>query len=144
MKRTPPKRSLYQKPRKRRKKGEITLLKEKLWELCRQITKKAWGDKCYTCGRHVPKGMHTGHYITSSTCSVPLRYDIRNLKNQCYHCNINLSGNWPAYQKRIEEESPGITAILLEDNEATKGKTYTLDWFRERIREYELLLSTGK
>ena len=126
--------------RKPRKKGEIAKLKIKLWELCRQLTKKEWGDSCYTCGRVVTKGMHTGHYITSSTCSIPLRYEKRNLKPQCYHCNINLSGNWPSYMKRMESEHPGITFALTEINEATKGKTYNKEWFERKIAEYQAML----
>ena len=128
--------------RKPRKRGEITKLKEKLWLLCRQITKKRYGNVCYTSGKTVPdgKGLHTGHYITSSTCSIPLRYDIRNLRPQSFHDNINLSGNWPAFHKRMEQETPGITAVLLAENEATKGKTYNKQWFLDKISEYETLL----
>lgn len=127
---------------KRRKKGELTKLKEKLWMLCRQLTKKKYGNSCYTCGRLVPngKGIHTAHYITSSLCSTALRFDLRNLRPGCYHCNINLSGNWPAYQKAIEKEIPGITGILLAENEATKGITYPLSWFQAKILEYEAKL----
>lgn len=127
---------------KRRKKGELTKLKDKLWLLCRQLTKKKYGNTCYPCGRLVPdgKGMHTGHYITSSLCSTAIRFDLRNLRPSCYHCNINLSGNWPAYQKAMEQEVPGITETLLKENETTKGITYPLEWFEERISQYESLL----
>ena len=134
----------HSKPRRRRKKGELTKLKDQLWLLCRQITKKRYGNNCYTCGRHVPdgKGMHTGHYITSSLCSVPLRFDLRNLRPQCYHDNINLSGNWPAYKKAIEAEmGEGITAELIAFNEATKGKVYPEEWLEDKIKEYQAILS---
>ena len=130
-------------PRRRRKKGEVTKLKEELWGLCRQIVKKRYGNSCYTCGREVPdgKGMHTAHYITSSLCSVALRYDLRNLRTGCYNCNINLSGNWPAYQKRVEQElGPEITATLLKENEETKGLIYGTDWFERQITHYKTLL----
>ena len=129
--------------RKRRKKGEITKLKEQLWLLCRQITKAQYGNTCYTCGRVVPdgKGMHTAHYLTSSLCSIPLRFDLRNLKPGCYHCNINLSGNWPAYKKAIEAEmGPEITAQLIKENEETKGKVYPKEWFETKIAEYTAIL----
>lgn len=128
--------------RKRRRKGEITKLKESLWILCRQIVKQRYGNSCYTCGRIVPdgKGMHTAHYLTSSLCSTAMRFDLRNLRPGCYHCNINLSGNWPAYHQRIEKESPGITEILIAENEYTKGKVYSKEWFEAKIAEYELLV----
>lgn len=131
------------KQRKRRKKGEITKLKEQLWQLCRQIQLQKYGRVCYTCGKSVPegKGLHLGHYITSSLCSIQLRYDLRNLRPQCYHDNINLSGNWPAYKTRIEAElGAGITEQLLAENEATKGKVYPTEWFIEKIDEYTRIL----
>lgn len=129
--------------RKPRKKGKITKLKLKLWGLCRQIIKQRYGNTCYTCSRVVPdgKGMHTAHYLTSSLCSTSMRFDLRNLRPGCYNCNINLSGNWPAYQKAIEKETPGITAILVAENDSTKGKTYPEEWFVKKIAEYEALLT---
>lgn len=128
--------------RRRRKKGEITKLKEQLWLLCRQITKARYGNTCYTCGRIVPdgKGMHTAHYLTSSLCSTAIRYDLRNLRPGCYHCNINLSGNWPAYHTRMERDNPGITEILKAENEATKGIVYPVEWFERKIQEYASII----
>ena len=129
---------------KRRKKGEITKLKDQLWLLCRQIIKQRYGNTCYTCGRIVPdgKGMHIGHYLTSSLCSVELRFDLENLRPQCYHCNINLSGNWPNYRSAIEaEKGPQITATLIQRNEETKGKLYPTEWFHEKIKEYQAILA---
>ncbi len=137
---TPAKRVIRPVRRKRRVKGGITKLKEKLWLLCRLITKQRYGNKCYTCGKEVPdgKGMHTGHYITSSLCSVPLRFDLRNLRPQCYHCNINLSGNWPSYHEKMEEElGRQITKELLVFNHSTKGKVYDVDFFTNKIAEYQ-------
>ncbi len=136
---TPAKRSISPVVRRRRKKGEITKLKEKLWLLCRLITKQRYGNKCYTCGKEVPdgKGMHTGHYITSSLCSVPLRFDLRNLRPQCYHCNINLSGNWPNFQNRMEGVEPKITLTLMKLNYETKGIQYPAEWFISKIAEYQ-------
>lgn len=130
-------------PKKRRKKGELTKLKDQLWQLCREIQIKKYGRVCYTCGKTVEKskGLHLGHYITSSLCSVPLRYDLRNLRPQCYHCNINLSGNWPAYKEAIEKEcGPDITETLLAFNRATKGKVYNPYWFQECIADYQKFL----
>ena len=135
--------------RKRRKKGELTKIKEALWLLCRQITKARYGNSCYTCGRVVPdgKGMHTGHFITSSLCSTEMRFDVSNLRPQCYHCNINLSGNWPSYLSKMKQEIGGdeIDAMLAR-NLGTKGRTYPIQWFLDKQKEYTQLLqsiSTG-
>ncbi len=128
------------KTKKRRKKGEITKLKEVLWQLCRQIQIKKYGTTCYTCGKFIEKGIHTGHFITSSTCSPEVRYDLQNLRPQCYHCNINLSGNWIAFEKKLLQEGIDIEALKTR-NAATKGMTYSPDWFRAQILTYQAIFS---
>lgn len=79
------------------------LLKKKLWELCKQIIREAYGNTCYTCERGGLKGSdwHTGHFIPSSTCGAFLRYDLRNLRPQCYNCNINLGGNGAIFYRNM-------------------------------------------
>lgn len=129
-------------PRKRRKKGEITKLKDKLWELCKQITRERYGYKCYTCGlvKRKKGALHTGHYIASSLCSVELRYDLKNLRRQCYGCNINKSGNTLRFQKYlVRDHGAEYVEELWTRNEATKGLTYPISWFQAKISEYEKL-----
>lgn len=143
--------SRIQSRRKPRKKGELTKLKDKLWELCKAIIKQRHGDVCYTCGLLTkqphpitgkPKNnRHTGHFITSSSCSVELRYDLKNLRPQCYECNINNSGEWFEFEQRLLKEF-GYDYVdeLKQRNAATKGKTYPKEWFIDKIQEYSLLL----
>lgn len=135
--------------RKRRKKGELTKLKDKLWELCKQITRKRYANAngtwtCYTSGKTIfqPKNVHTGHFIPSSLCSVELRYDLKNLRPQSYNDNINHSGN-PHEFRRALIANHGIRYVneLETRNAATKGKVYPKEWFAAKIKEYELLLS---
>jgi hypothetical protein len=125
--------------KKRRKKGDITKLKEKLWQLCREIQKKKYGTICFTCKKFIEKGIHLGHFITSSTCSVELRYDLNNLRPQCYHCNINLSGNWVAFEAALKEEGIDIEQLKVR-NTATKGKPYPVEWFASQIETYKQLI----
>ena len=126
--------------RKRRKSGEITKLKKKLWQLCRDIQIQKYGRTCFTCGRHDLHGgnCQLGHFITSSTCSTEVRFDLKNLRPQCYHCNINLSGNWIAYECALLLEGIDI-AELKTRNAETKGKVYGVPWFEEKITQYTLL-----
>jgi hypothetical protein len=126
--------------RGRFKKSELAKLKLKLWGLCREITRKKYGNTCYTCGKGPLTGSsyQTGHFITSSNCSVELRYDLKNLAIQCYNCNINKSGNWVVFEKLLQKEH-GFTYVeeLKTRNLATKGKTYPISWFEEKIAQYE-------
>lgn len=138
--------------RKRRKKGELTKLKAKLWELCKLITRKQYGNAdgtwtCYTSGKSIvlPKNVHTGHFIPSSLCSVELRYDLRNLRPQSYNDNINHSGNPHQFRRNLIAHH-GIEYVeeLEMRNEATKGFTYSIQWFEDKIAQYELILAATK
>lgn len=135
--------------KKRRKKGELTKLKEKLWELCKKITRKncvqpdgSW--ICYTSGKIIvfPKDAHTGHFIPASLCSPELRYDLKNLRVQTYDQNINKNGNALQFERNlIRDHGQEYVDELWNRNEATKHTTYHLDWYKNKIAEYEILLS---
>src|SRR5437588_614638 len=85
------------------RKDTVGKLKIKLWQLCRAIIFKRYGNDCYPCGAVALIGgnLHLGHFIPSSVCSAELRYDLDNLRPSCYRCNIHLSGNWPAYEAHL-------------------------------------------
>lgn len=61
---------------------------------------------CFTCLKTYPafgKGCaQAGHFIPGRHTSV--FFDERNCHGQCYNCNINLKGNFLAYQDRMIEE----------------------------------------
>lgn len=129
-------------PATRRKKSDLQKLKAQLWTLCRERTRARYGNTCYTCGKTGLEGgnWQTGHFVSSSICSTELRYDLRNLRPQCYSCNINKSGNWLAYeQKLVRDHGQEYVDQLKRDNEATKGLMYREDWYEAKIAEYELL-----
>jgi DNA-directed RNA polymerase subunit N (RpoN/RPB10) len=127
-----------------KRKGKTVLQKAKdtLWKECRRIIRERYGDKCFTCGKSGLTGANyqTGHYIPSSVCSVELRYSLDNLRPQCFHCNINLSGNWLEYEAHLKEEIGEEGVIRLrERNKETKGLQYPLAWYTERIKAYKSL-----
>ncbi len=117
------------------KKPTISHLKKKLWALCRTAIREKWGNTCFTCGRIGLSGgnWQTGHFIPSSICSVELRYSLENLRPQCYHCNINLSGNWIEYEKKLGEEATRLKRL----NEETKGRQYDILWYLAEIEKYK-------
>lgn len=134
-------------PNKRKSKSDLAKLKVKLWEECKRITRlryqKPTGSyTCYTCDAHldVPAKAQTGHFIPSSVCSTEMRYDLGNLRVQCYRCNINLSGNWIEYEKRLRKEmGDDYPERLKERNESTKGLMYREDWYEMYIKNYKLI-----
>lgn len=127
------------KPKTRNRPKELKSAQKRLWELCKILTRKLHGNHCYTCGSYV-EFPHTGHFITDSTCSTELSYDMRNLRPQCYPCNVHKSGNWVVFEARlIQENGQKYVDELKERNRKTKGLNYDLEWFLKKIEEYEKL-----
>lgn len=85
------------------KKPTISQIQKKLWIECRRIIKMLYGSTCYTCGKSRLTGSnrHTGHFLAKGACGAYLKYDLRNLRPQCYHCNINLGGNGAVFYKNL-------------------------------------------
>lgn len=71
--------------------------------------------ECYTCGAAARwQEMQAGHYI-SRKCMF-LRWDERQVKIQCPHCNCAKHGNLAIFGQKLEATHPGITEILLEES----------------------------
>ena len=76
---------------------------------------KRWYVKCFTDGKKLKwddPNMNAGHFI-SRRCT-PLRWDIRNIRPQCFFpCNNKLQGNWEPiiFRKNLQDEI-GEEAVL--------------------------------
>lgn len=133
-----------------RRVGKTPLAKAKaeLWQLCRKIAyerdKVDGGDiYCYTCGCGplVGSNKQLGHFIPKSVCSAPMKYDLGNLRYQCFRCNINLSGNWPAFEAHLmTEKGRDFPDKLKKRNQELSGGDYKLIWYEEQIINYKKLL----
>lgn len=117
-------------------------IKKRLWELCKQIIRTIYGNVCYTCGKSglSGSGWQTGHFIPSAVCGANLRYDLRNLRPQCFRCNIDLSGNGAIfYRKMVQCEGQEYVDQLFHDKNTTIKADYS--WFESKIKEYEQVLT---
>lgn len=143
------------KPRKninapKKKPKSISKLKKELWELCKQITRKhyqlpngTWS--CYTTGILLdePAKCHTGHFIAKSICSTELAYDLKNLRIQSYRANIHLSGDTLQFEDNlIRDHGREYVDELRQRNRNTKGKSYGVSWYMNKIEEYKEILAT--
>ena len=137
---TPKPKKRLKRKNKRSKTPSIRLLKQKLWKECRRIIINRHGNNCYTCASAdlSGSGLHAGHFIPSSICSAEMRYDLENLRPQCFACNIHRSGNWVAYERHLIRDNIDVEA-LKQRNEDTKGEKYDHHWYSAKINEYKEL-----
>ncbi len=125
-----------------KKAKSIKNLKNELWQLCRAIALKIYAHKCYTCGVNLTVGtpnMQLGHLIPSSTCGAFLRHDLRNLRWQCYRCNINGGGEGAEYHRRmLQEIGQEKTEQLFKDKQIIVKADHL--FYMNKIKEYKTLL----
>lgn len=126
------------------KKKTVTQLKKLLWDECKRLVRAKYatpyGFNCYTCDRLLdePFKAHTGHFIASATCGAFLRYDLRNLRVQCYFCNINLGGNGSEFYRRLVQEigQEHVDQIFRDKHISVKADSH---WYTEMIEKYKKL-----
>ena len=126
---------------KRKSKTPLAKAKLKLWEICKQLVRKRDGSICVICGKENLTGSnwHTGHLIPSASCGGYLRYDLRNLHSNCYHCNVNLGGNGAEYYRVVKDYyGEDFVERIFKD----KNKTIKLDleYVNDLIEKYTKLL----
>lgn len=124
-------------PLRRKGKSETAKLKEALWKLCRAIIIARHGRNCYTCpAQDLEKSnLQIGHFIPSSVCSTEMRYDLDNLRPQCFACNIWKSGNWPAYEQHLIKDGLDPDGLKAR-NRATVGMKADSLWYKATIATY--------
>lgn len=115
-----------------------TKQRKKLWKLFSKFIRERDEYTCYTCGKQAEgSGMHAGHFITGATCPPSLYFDERNVHAQCYHCNINLSGNWVLYEERMLEDYGAEIVQELKDARTQKmGEVWEIEDYDKLIEKY--------
>lgn len=122
-------------------KSEIKKLQDKLWNLCKQIIRLQYPNVCYTCNRVNLEGsnLHTGHMWAKASLSAHLKYDLRVLRPQCYHCNINLGGMGADFYTRMlkEKGKKYMDNLSKERNITVKADKF---FYQQKIDEYSNIL----
>ncbi len=121
------------------------MLQRKLWVYCKALTRKKYGNpdgtwNCYTCNKTITYGgdAHTSHLIPKAACGANLKYDLRNLRITCYHCNINLGGNGAEFlRKMIVREGQDYVDKLYDDK---KVLTNAHQHYELLIEKYKLMM----
>jgi hypothetical protein len=128
---------------KTKSKNRIPRMKRLLWEATRKYiyAKYLRNGKwyCYTCGRECEgANRHAGHFIPDSICPPSLRYDERNLRIQCYNCNVNLGGWGERYAEKLIEEV-GIEEVteLRKIQKQKQGEKWEVSDYQAKIDFYD-------
>lgn len=125
----------------RKAKTESRKIQDELWQECRRIVKERYltygVHYCFTCSKRIEKAnCQLGHFIPNSTGGALLRYNLDNLRLQCYFCNINLGGNGAEFYRRlVNEKGQQFVDDLFEIKR--KGSVNALDWYKKLLNEYK-------
>lgn len=129
-------------PLKRKSKSDIKKLQDELWQECRriQIEKYKRNEKsyCFTCDKEVESSnRQLGHFIPNSVGGALLRYNLDNLRIQCYYCNINLGGNGSEFYPRLVKEKGQefVDKLFQLKHQTTNAHNH----YRELLEKYKNL-----
>lgn len=91
---------------RKKSKTPIAKAKQKLWSTLKQVIDIRDGNICISCGAVDLRGhnKHGGHFIPSSACGGFLRYDLRNVHNQCATCNLFRNGAGAEYTLTLQKK----------------------------------------
>ena len=126
-------------PLKRKSKSPQKKIEDALWNECKRIIREQFGNVCYTCGAKGLQGSnwHTGHLYAKASLGAYLKYDLRVLRPQCYHCNINLGGMGAEfYKKMLRIEGEEYMRRLDEDKKIT---VKAIEHYTSLLLEYKTI-----
>ena len=126
-------------PLKKKSKQSISLIQRKLWEECKRIIRKQYGNSCYTCRATNLQGSNwqTGHMWPKASLGAYLKYDLRVLRPQCYKCNIHHGGRGADFYTRMLIEIGEEKMVQLQRDRVISVKAY--DLYVKLLEEYKKL-----
>jgi len=109
---------------KKRSKTPLAKAKTRLWKALKVLLDIRDGPVCISCGAEglVGANKHGGHFIPSSSCGGFLRYDLRNVFNQCATCNLFRNGAGAEYTLELQKRfgKAFVERILIDKRETIK------------------------
>jgi len=91
---------------KKKSKTPLAKAKTRLWKSLKVLLDIRDGPVCISCEAEGLMGAnkHGGHFIPSSSCGGFLRYDLRNVFNQCATCNLFRNGAGAEYTLALQKK----------------------------------------
>lgn len=120
---------------KKQSKQSISKIQRDIWVEIKRIVRRDQPNVCYTCGRQNLEGTnwHCGHMWAKASLGAYLKYDLRIIRSQCYHCNINLGGAGADFYKRMLKEIGKKKMEQLEKDRQKTVKAY--DFYFELLQK---------
>jgi len=122
-----------------KKPKSLTKLKAELWKVFSTYIKFKYSKdgtwcNCFTCGNPIQIGTSNcqgGHYYTKKGYPA-LYFNENNVRPQCYHCNINLSGNTVIFGENLRAE---LGNEAVDHLDSIRHQSVKITWY-----EYEQLI----
>lgn len=129
----------------KRKKKTISQLKKELWKWFALAMKRARSEDgsyvdCFTCGKPLEIGTsncHLGHWLPKGGYSGHY-FNEHNVRPQCYHCNISLSGNTAVFEYNLRQELGDELVNEIFETRHQSGKR-DRQWYEEKIEHYKAM-----
>ncbi len=125
---------------RKQSKQPISKIQRALWNECKRLVRKIYGNTCYTCGQKGLTGSNwqTGHGPwPKSALGAFLKYSLRVLRPQCAPCNLFRGGMGAEFYKRMLKEIGPLKMAELEKDRQVSVKAY--DWYVKLLEEYKKL-----
>lgn len=120
---------------------KISAIQRKIWEYCKVLIRAKYGHECYTCGAKGLTGANcqTGHCWPKETLGAYLKYDLRVLRVQCYHCNINCGGRGADFVEKMRRvEGNEYVDQIIKDKQITVN---AMDHYLKIEQEYKAMVN---
>lgn len=130
---------------KRKSKTPLAKAKLKLWATLKKVIDIRDGNICISCGAGNLSGhnKHGGHFIPSSSCGGFLRYDLRNVHNQCATCNLFRNGAGAEYTLTLQKKyGTKFVEKVVEDKQVSIK--LDMDYITSLTEYYESLLNKNQ
>ncbi len=147
------------KMKKKPSKKKLTTLSNKLWTLISRYVRMYYADEwgmvnCYTCsermfwsrsGRQEDVGWaQAGHCFTQGAHKAT-KFDLDNIRPQCYKCNINNGGQGAIFRGNLQREHgmEWVNALERKAKQSYRGDAFWLEEqikiYKEKVKEIRLL-----
>jgi hypothetical protein len=131
----------------KKKTKSLSKLKKEFWDIFSLYIKKKYEVedgwcRCYTCQKPLKIGTSDcqgGHYYTKKGYP-SLYFDENNVRPQCFHCNISLSGNAVIFGENLLNEIGFDALEVMKSKRHNLVKLTKVDYI-ELIEKYKQKLS---